>query len=57
MQHDPIVEEVQKVRQAYARSFGFDLRTMADDLRRHEREHAERLVSYPAKPARKKKEA
>jgi hypothetical protein len=31
---DPIVEEVRRVREAYAAQFDFDLRRISDDLRR-----------------------
>ena len=57
MLNDPIVEEVRRVRQAYARQFHYDLRAIANDLRRKELEHPERLVSFPSKPARRQKTA
>jgi hypothetical protein len=50
---DPIVEEVRRVRQEYARQFNYDLHAIAADLRKQEQQHAERLVSFPAKPPRK----
>ena len=52
---DKIVEEVQRVRQAHAKSFNYDLRAIVADLRKHEQEHPERLVSFQAKRARKRK--
>jgi len=54
---DPIVEEVRQVREAYARRMNFDLQAIADDSREKEQLHSERLVSYPARPVRKKKTA
>ena len=54
---DPIVEEVRRVRQAYAKQFNYDLHAMAADLRRKEQQHADRLVSFPPKPARRSKTA
>ena len=33
---DPIVEEVRRVRQEYARQFNYDLHAIAADLRRQE---------------------
>ena len=54
---DPIVEEVRRVRQEYAKQFNYDLHAIADDLRKQERQHAERLVSFPAKRPRKTKMA
>ena len=57
MKPDPIVEETRRVRREYAQQFGFDLQAMAADLRQREQRHPERLVSYPPKPARKKRTA
>ena len=57
MQDDPIVDEVRRIRQAYAKRFGFDLRAMVADLRRKEQEHPERLVSFNPKPVRSLKTA
>ena len=57
MRTDPIVEAVRKVRERHARQFGFNLRAIAADLRKKEQQHRERLVSYPAKPARRAKTA
>jgi hypothetical protein len=53
MFEDPIVEEVRRVRQEYARRFNYDLHAIAADLRKQEQEHPERLVSFPAKAPRK----
>jgi hypothetical protein len=52
MQDDPVVEEVRRIRHAYAKRFGFDLRAMVADLRRKEQEHPDRLVSFDPKPVR-----
>ncbi len=57
MRDDPIVEEVRRIRDEYAKQFDYDLRAMADDLREREQEHPERLVSFPAKPPRRKRAA
>jgi hypothetical protein len=57
MEADPIIEEVRRIRQEYARRFGYDLRAIATDLRKREQKHPERLVSFPPKPARGKKTA
>ncbi len=57
MLNDPIVEEVREIRRAYAAGFGFDLRALAADLRKKEREHPQRLVSLSPKPARRRKTA
>jgi len=57
MRNDPIVEEVQRVRQAYAKRFDYDLQAIVADIRQREQQHPERLVSLPPKPARKRKTA
>jgi len=57
MRKDPIVEEVRQVRQAYAQRFNYNLQAIAADLHEKEQQHPERLIKYPAKPARTKKSA
>jgi hypothetical protein len=57
MRNDPIVAEVREARQAYAREHGYDAHAIVADLRRREQEHADLLVSYPAKPPRTRKSA
>jgi hypothetical protein len=46
---DPIVDEVRTVRDAYARSLGYDLGAIVADLRSREQKHPERIVSLPPK--------
>jgi len=55
MVSDPIVEEVRRIRQEYAKRFNYDLHAIAADLRKGEQEHPERLVSFPPKPTRKRR--
>lgn len=57
MRDDPIVDEVRRVREEYAKQFAYDLDAMADDLRKREQEHRERLVTFPPKPARQRDSA
>ncbi len=57
MKNDPIVEEVRRVREAYAKQFQFNLRAIAADLRKKEEAHSDRLVSFPPRPARHRKPA
>lgn len=57
MSTDPIIEEVRRVREDYARRFNYDLRAIAEDLRKQEQQHRDRLVSFPAKRVRKTKMA
>jgi hypothetical protein len=47
--NDPIVDEVRKAREEYARSFNYDLKAMFDDLQRRERESGRQTVSFPPK--------
>lgn len=54
---DPIVEQVRRVRQRYAKRHNYDLHAIAADLRKREQEHPERLVSFPAKTLRKARSA
>lgn len=54
MSHDPIVAEVRRVREEYARQFNFDLWAIYKDLKRRE-ESADRPVvnrSNPHPPAK-----
>ena len=51
---DPIVLEVRVARQKHAAQFNYDLRKIAEDLRKKERLAGRKLVSFPPKPPRKK---
>lgn len=53
MIHDPVVEEVRRIRQEYAARFNYDPSAMAADLKKKRQRYAERLVSLPPKPARR----
>ena len=57
MQADPIVDEVRRVRREYAEQFDFNLRALTADLRKCEKQHADRLVSFPPKTAPRRKTA
>ena len=46
---DEIVDEVRRVREAYVAQFGYDLRRIAEDLRRRERESGRQYISLPPK--------
>ena len=47
MQDDPIVEEVRRVREAYAAKFNYDLGAIFQDLKRQERESGRTFVTFP----------
>jgi hypothetical protein len=57
MPNDPVIDEVRRIRYAYAKRFGFDLRAMVADLRKKEQEHPDRLVSFQPKPVRRSRTA
>ncbi len=57
MMDDPIVEEIRRYRQEYARGFGYDAKAILADLTRRGDQHKERLVSYPPRLARKRQPA
>ena len=43
---DPIVDEVRRVRDAYAARFNYDLRAIYRDLKEQEKRSGRKLVSY-----------
>ena len=56
---DPIVEEIHQIRLAHAEKCNFDLRSIFNDLKEHEKRNRRRVVTLPIKrqqPARKKVE-
>ncbi len=53
MQTDPIVEEVRKIRDAYAKSFNYDLDAICRDLQEKQRLGKRRVISLLPKRPRK----
>ncbi len=47
---DPIVEEVRKARDEYARQFDYDLKAICRDLRERQNAGGRRVVSFVTKP-------
>lgn len=47
---DPIVEEVRRIRDEYAKRFDYDLKAIVEDIRRKENAHRDQLVSFPPRP-------
>jgi hypothetical protein len=45
--NDPIVEEVRRVREAYAARFNYNLREMVRDLQEKQKRSGRKYVSYP----------
>jgi hypothetical protein len=50
---DPIVEEVRKHREAYAKRFNYDLAAICRDLRKQQKASGEKVVSLPPKRLKK----
>ncbi len=48
--NDPIVDEVRKVREEYARQFDYDLKAICRDLKEHQDAGGRRVVSFAKKP-------
>ena len=52
MTKDPIVEEVRRIREEYARQFNYDLERICRDLREREKASGRKMVSRsPRRPA------
>ena len=45
--HDPIVEEVRKARDEYAKRFNYDLDAICQDLRNKQGTDGRKVVSFP----------
>lgn len=46
MNHDPIVDEVRRARDAYAARFNYDLRAIFRDLKEKQKLSGRKIVSY-----------
>ena len=49
---DPIVEEIHRFREEYARRFNYDVRAMCEDLQRRQWESGHKIVGWDAKRKR-----
>ena len=47
---DPIVEEVRAARLRHAARFDYNLRKIAEELRRKEEQAERKIVTFPSKP-------
>ncbi len=47
MWHDPIVEEIHKIREEYARKFGFDVNAICKDMQEKQRQSGRNVVTFP----------
>ncbi len=50
MNDDPIVEEVRKARNEYAKKFDYDLDAICRDLQKKQEQPGKKVVSFPPKP-------
>jgi hypothetical protein len=50
---DPIVDEVRAIRDAYAKSLGYDPAAIVADLRSRQAQHPQNVVSLPPRPVSK----
>jgi hypothetical protein len=57
MWHDPIVEEIHKIREEYARQFNFDIDAICKDIQMKQAEGGRKLVSFPARKPKLDKNA
>ena len=48
---DPIIEEVRRARDEYAKRFNYDLDAICKDLREKQGREGRKVVSLPPKPA------
>jgi hypothetical protein len=46
---DPIIAEVRKARDAYARKFNYDIQAMCRDLKKRQTQNADKVISMPPK--------
>ncbi len=49
MWHDPIVDEIHKIRKEHAKKFNFDLKSIYVDLKEREKKSGIQTVSLPIK--------
>ncbi len=49
MWHDPIVDEIHKIREEHAQKFNFDLKSIYGDLKKREKKSGVQTVSLPIK--------
>ena len=50
MLQDPIVEEVRRHRDEYAKQFNYDLQAIYQDLKQKQEKSGRKIVSFPPKP-------
>ena len=51
MRRDPIVEEVRRIRDTFAKNFNYDLEAIFRDLKEQEKRSGRKFSRYPPRPA------
>jgi hypothetical protein len=54
---DPIIAEVRKARDAYARKFNYDIQAMCRDLKKRQAKNANKVIYLPPKRIKTMKSA
>jgi hypothetical protein len=49
---DPIIEEIHRYRDEYAKSYNYDLYKIYQDLKEKQQKSGRKIVSFPPKPAK-----
>ncbi len=57
MWHDPIVEEIHKIREEYSRQFNFDINAICKDIQDRQVNSGSKFVSFPSRKPRKEENA
>jgi len=52
MWHDPIVEEIRRIREEYAGRFGYDLQAIHRDLKQREQASGRKVVALTPRPVK-----
>ena len=50
MSDDPIVEETRRIKEQVAAQYGYDVRALAQALRKEQQKGGRKVVSLPSKP-------
>jgi len=50
MWKDPIIEELEQIREEHAKKFNNDFKAIFDDLKRQEQNSSRKIISSPFKP-------
>lgn len=55
MWNDPIIDEIHKIRERHAAKFNYDLKRMAEDVKRREQQSGRKIIPAPPPPTSGKK--